>query len=61
MLVMFSDFSLQMQSRKLNAAVTVSSFPEVHTGNTSGSSKYFSSKTFKTDEKWDMLLQNPHK
>lgn len=48
---MVSDFSLQMQSRKLNVAVTVGSFPEVHTENTSGSSKYFGSKTFKTDEK----------
>lgn len=51
MLVMVSDFSLQMQSRKLNVAVRVGNFPEGHTGNTSGSSKYFNSKTFKTDEK----------
>lgn len=46
MLVMVSDIGLQMQSRKLNVAVPVGSFPEVHTGNISGSSK-----TFKTDEK----------
>lgn len=59
MLVIISDFSLQMQSRKLNVAVAVGSFPEVHTGNTSGSSKHFNSKTSKTDEKWDTPLQTP--
>lgn len=58
--VMASDFSLQMQSRELNVAVTVGSFWEVHTGSTSGSSKHFNSKTFKTDEKWDTPPRKPY-